>query len=194
MRDSHVPFPNRRLLHASPHTESFLAAMNRPVVVAVTPLLMDKSRAGCVCSVFGSTDYAVPAPTTHPAKADGRQCCPLAIDACLFLSFRVTDPRQHIGRHGCWSNFDHPLDPGDQPSWPSDDPPAHGHLAQRVVNYRTLAHLVVARPAKRLHFVAPTPLLMGQSLDGCVCGVCETTDMVVLLPAGTAHFKTIGRA
>jgi hypothetical protein len=39
------------------------------------------------------TDMLVPAPTTPPAKADGRQCCPLVIDPCLLQSFRVNELR-----------------------------------------------------------------------------------------------------
>src|ERR1700687_1083620 len=36
----------------------------------------------------------ITAPTTPPAKADRRPCCPLVIDPWLFQSFRVNDLRQ----------------------------------------------------------------------------------------------------
>src|SRR6266567_48601 len=41
---------------------------------------------------------------------------------------------------------------------------------------------VVSRPAKRLNCVAITPLLIGKSLPGCVCGVGETTHTPVPAP------------
>ncbi len=41
-----------------------------------------------------TTNMVVPAPTTLPAKADGRQCGPLVINPRLFMTFRVNNLRQ----------------------------------------------------------------------------------------------------
>jgi hypothetical protein len=69
---------------------------------------------------------------------------PFAANAGQCIPPREAQPRagggvhvMHRNLHRKWSNFDHPLDPGDQPSRPSDDAPAHGHLAKRVRNNRT---------------------------------------------------------
>jgi hypothetical protein len=51
-------FPNCRLLHASQRPESFHALVKRPIFVAVSPLLMANSQAGCVCGILNDRPRA----------------------------------------------------------------------------------------------------------------------------------------